>query len=148
MRFLFSDFLPKHHVDMILLSARWKENNLAALEKTANALKPYADRVVVIGPHVEYKHDLPWLLTTSMLKDDPSLVNRFRLARQRDMDRLFAGGLSRAGIDYVSLYHAICPNEQCQVRDGDGLPLAFDYGHLTARGSAFVAQQIRLSGAF
>jgi hypothetical protein len=83
-----------------------------------------------------------------MLQDDPSMVDRFRLARQRDMDRLFAGGLSRAGIDYVSLYQAICPSDQCRVRDEDGLPLAFDYGHLTARGSAFVARQIKLSGAF
>jgi hypothetical protein len=33
------------------------------------------------------------------------------------------------------------------VTDEEGLPLAFDYGHLTASGSTFVAQQIKRSGA-
>jgi hypothetical protein len=33
------------------------------------------------------------------------------------------------------------------VTDQDGLPLAFDYGHLTASGSTFVARQIKRSGA-
>ena len=51
------------------------------------------------------------------------------------------------GIGYVSLYAALCPEGRCQVTDQDGLPLAFDYGHLTASGSTFVAQQIKRSGA-
>jgi hypothetical protein len=60
---------------------------------------------------------------------------------------LFADQLRRDGIGYVSVYQAICPRGQCRMTDQDGLPLAFDYGHLTASGSVIVAEQIRRSGA-
>jgi hypothetical protein len=147
MHFLYTDFIPKHRFDTILVSARWSPGNIGNLRKTAIALKPYAERVVVLGPRVEYKQDLPWLLAASMLKQDPSVVDRFRLGKQKQTDRLFADRLRAYGIGYVSLYRAICPDERCRVTDQDGLPLAFDYGHLTASGSSFVAQQIKRSGA-
>jgi len=82
--------------------------------------------VVVIGPHVEYKLDLPWLLAASMLKHDLSMVDRARLAKQERTDRLFAEQLRRDGTGYVSLYAALCPDGKCQVTDEQGLPLAFD----------------------
>jgi peptidoglycan/LPS O-acetylase OafA/YrhL len=147
MRFLFADFIPKHRFDVILLSARWGSGNIADVKKTVNALKPHAERVVVVGPHVEYKLDLPWLLAASMLKDDPSVVDRARLGKQKQTDRLFAEQLRRDGVGYISLYAALCPAGKCQVTDKKGLPLAFDYGHLTRSGSMFVAQQIKRSGA-
>jgi len=147
MRFLFADFIPKHRFDTILLSARWGSGNIADVRKTANMLKRYAGRVVVLGPRVEYKQDLPWLLAASMLKHDPSVVDRSRLGKQKQTDRLFADQLRQDGIGYVSLYAALCPEGRCRVTDKDGLPLAFDYGHLTASGSTFVAQQIKRSGA-
>jgi peptidoglycan/LPS O-acetylase OafA/YrhL len=147
MRFLYGDFLPKHHFDTILVSARWSPGNIDNIQATADALKPYARRVVIIGPHVEYKHDLPWLLAAGMLKGDPAIVDRSRLTKQKRTDRMFAEKLRDHGIDYVSLYRAICPDDRCQVTDQDGVPLAFDYGHLTPNGSLYVARQIRESGA-
>jgi peptidoglycan/LPS O-acetylase OafA/YrhL len=147
MHFLFADFIPKHRFEVILLSARWGSGNIAEVRKTANALRPYAERVIVVGPHVEYKLDLPWLLAASMLKDDPSVVDRARLAMQEQTDTLFADQLRRDGIRYVSLYAALCPDGKCQVIDEDGLPLAFDYGHLTTSGSTVVAQRIKRWGA-
>jgi peptidoglycan/LPS O-acetylase OafA/YrhL len=146
MRFLFADFIPKRRFDVILVSARWGSGNIAEVRRTANALKPYAERVVVFGPHVEYKLDLPWLLAASMLKDDPSVVDRARLGKQAQTDKLFAEQLRQDGTGYVSLYAALCPEGRCQVTDEQGLPLAFDYGHLTASGSAVVAQWIRRRG--
>ena len=146
MHFLFADFIPKHRFDVILLSARWGSGNIADLRKTTNALMPYAERVVVIGPHVEYRLDLPWLLAASMLKHDPAVVDRARLAKQRQTDRLFAEQLRRDGVGYVSLHAALCPGGRCRVTDDEGLPLAFDYGHLTTSGSIIVAQRIKRSG--
>lgn len=147
MRYLFEEFIPAHRVDAILLSARWGLRHVEQVRKTARNLRPHADRIVVIGPHVEYQHDLPWLLAASKLKQDPTMVERLRVARQKETDRLLAKGLSEDGISYVSIYSAICPDGKCRVTDQDGLPLAFDYGHFTAGGSEFVAQQIKKSGA-
>lgn len=147
MDFLFTNFIPKHRFEAILISARWSSGDLESISRTASALKPFANRVVVLGPRVEYEHDLPWLLTASMLKHDPSVVDRFRVAKQKRVDQRFADRLREQEIGYVSLYAALCPDGRCQVTDRDGLPLAFDYGHLTASGSTFVAQQIKRSGA-
>lgn len=146
MNFMFEDFIPKHRVDMILLSARWSRGNIANIRRTARALKAYADRVVVVGPHVEYEQDLPWLLAASMLQHDPTVVDRFRLVKQKGTDLTFAEQLGEDGTGYISLYRAICPDDRCRVTDADGLPLAFDYGHLTESGSRFVAQQFKSSG--
>lgn len=120
MQFLFADFIPRHRFDTILVSARWKPEDIDDLRVTAEALKPYADRVVVIGPHVEYKHDLPRLMIASMLKHDPTVVDRFRTIQQRQTDRIFAEKLSRSAVGYVSLYRTICPDDRCQVTDQGG----------------------------
>jgi hypothetical protein len=146
MHFLYSDFIPKHRFDKILVSARWSARNIGDIQAASDALKPYARRVVIIGPHVEYKHDLPWLLAASMMKGDPMLVEHSRLTKQKEADRIFAKKLSEHGIGYVSLYHAVCPDDRCKATDQDGVPLAFDYGHLTSNGSRYVARQIRKSG--
>lgn len=147
MRYMFEVYIPRHRVDMILMSARWGLRNIEQVRETARKLKPHADRIIVFGPHVEYRHDLPWLLVASRLKQDPTIVERLRIARQKKTDRLLAKRLSEDGISYVSIYSAICPDGQCRLTDQDGLPLAFDYGHFTASGSTFVAQQIKKSGA-
>ena len=147
MRFLFTDFIPKHRFDAILISARWRAANIDDLRRTAEALKPFAGRVVVLGPHVEYKQDLPWLVAASIVRRDPAIVERSRMSKQRRTDRLFAERLRSSGILYVSIYQAVCPDGRCRITDADGLPLAFDYGHLTPGGSLFVAQEIRKAGA-
>jgi hypothetical protein len=147
MRFLFSDFIPRHRFDTILISARWNAAEIDQLRKTAEALKPYAGRIVVIGPHVEYKQDLPWLLAASIMTHDPSVIERFRLLKKERADQTFAKKLRDDGIEYISLYRAICPAERCRVTDQNGLPLAFDYGHLTAGGALYVAEQIKRLGA-
>jgi peptidoglycan/LPS O-acetylase OafA/YrhL len=147
MRFMFTNFIPKHRFGMVLISARWTAGEIESVRQTAKNLKAYADRVVVLGPRVEYKQDLPWILTASILQRDPSIVDRLRVSKQKRIDQMFAAQLRQDGIGYVSLYQAICPGGQCRVTDQDGLPLAFDYGHLTASGSTFVAEQIKRSGA-
>jgi len=146
MQFLYTQFIPKHRFDTILVSARWSPGNIDNIKKIVDVLKPYAGRVVIVGPHVEYKHDLPWLLVAGMLKNDSTIVERARTKKQRRVDRMFADQL-RGYASYVSLYHAICPQDRCQVTNQDGVPLAFDYGHLTPSGSLFVAQRFRKSGA-
>ena len=72
---------------------------------------------------------------------EPAVPLGIRLAR------LYAEQLRQDGTGYVSLYAALCPVGKCQVTDEQGLPLAFDYGHLTTSGSTVVAQRIKRWGA-
>lgn len=148
MRFMLDEFIPAHRLDAILLSSRWRPSDLDRLKTTAQTLKPYADKIVVLGPRLEYRSNLPWILAVSAMRQDPSMLNRLQVAQQKDTDRTLLGQLEGSGIRYFSIYKAICPDETCLRVDGSGQPLAFDYGHFTPGGSVYVAQRIRQSGIF
>lgn len=145
MQFMFKDFLPKHHLDAILLSGRWRPEDIQGLESSTAALKPYASRVIIFGPSVEYRHPLPRTVVLGMIKHDPSLVARDRVAAIKETDQLFAERFRAAGIEYFSVYRAICPAE-CQVLDSERMPIEFDTAHFTVKGSIYVAERAHESG--
>jgi peptidoglycan/LPS O-acetylase OafA/YrhL len=146
MKFVLGEFLPRHHIDTIVLSGRWQTGDLENVLLTAQALKAFADRVIVFGPTVEYRHPLPRIVAMGMIRNDPSIVERDRLGEIRRMDELYADRLRHANIEYFSVYQAICPHEQCQLTGDDGTLLEFDYGHFTLSGSIYVAERARQSG--
>lgn len=146
MHFVFDDYLPKHHVDAIIISARWKDFDLAALLATTQHIKGFADKIIVMGPTVEYRGALPRLVAMSMIKQDPSVVERGRLAEQQRTDAQFDAALRGTDVRYFSVYHAICPDDHCTTLSRDGLPMSFDYGHFTRNGSIFVAERIKAAG--
>ena len=146
MRFMFDDFLPKHHLDAILLSGRWAPADIGELRSTAKALRSHADRVIVFGPAVEYRHPLPRMVAMGMIKHDVSVVQRDRLVEIEQTDKSFADGFRGSGVQYFSVYQAICPKGVCRVEDDDCTLLEFDYGHFTLNGSIYVAQRVRDSG--
>jgi len=45
---------------------------------------------------------------------------------------------ARDGFSYVSVLDAVCPDRQCPVTAGGGVPLSWDHAHLTAEGSDYV----------
>jgi hypothetical protein len=145
---IFRDFLPNHQVDTILLAARWLPEDLPSLKETVQGLSRYGRHIIVFGPRVEYKYDLPWVLAISMLKGNPSLVDSNRKNEQKRTDELFRTQLAGMNVRYFSLYHALCEGKKCSTTDKTGMPLSFDYGHFTENGSIFVAQSIKASGAF
>ena len=44
-------------------------------------------------------------------------------------------------MSYVSVYRALCTPD-CLLFAGNGIPLQFDYGHLTREGSRLLAHRI------
>jgi hypothetical protein len=147
MRFIFRDFLPNNHLDAILLSAHWSPEDVAGAKSTAEVLVQYADRVVLLGPAVEYGHPLPRTVTVSLATRDPSVIEHDRFAEVKRTDELFADRMAGSNARYFSVYGAICPpRDSCQVFDTYGMPLEFDTAHLTVNGSIQVARRMRESG--
>jgi hypothetical protein len=146
MSFIFGDYIPKHHLDAIILSARWNDYELADIKATAAQLKPFTTHFVVMGPTVEYHNPLPRLVAMSLLTHDPSLPDRNRKTEQRATDSLFAAALAGTDVDYISTYQAICPDTHCKITDDNGLPIEFDYGHFTINGSIYLASEIKKAG--
>ncbi|MBL9036797.1 MAG: acyltransferase [Rhodospirillaceae bacterium] len=146
MRFMIEEFIPAHRLDAILLAGRWRPSDLAQLRATAEKLKPHADRLIVLGPRLEYRSNLPWILAVSALRQDPGMLDRLQVGQQKDTDRALRHQFEGSGIHYFSLYRAICSEGTCRQLDERGTPLSFDYGHFTESGSIFVARQLRQAG--
>ena len=62
LNYMFNDFIPHHHLNGIILSARWEQDDVENALVTARRLRPYADRVIIFGPSPEYDKSLPKLL--------------------------------------------------------------------------------------
>ena len=139
--YVLSDVLRPSLVDGVIFAGRWKQDELPALIKTALEVKRRGLAVVVIGPTVEYDGDLPLILARASLAGTQESV-RYRLIKERNsLDRVMAKAFEEVGITYLSQQAAECPKGHCQTLDETGLPLHFDYGHLTLTGSRIMVSR-------
>ena len=144
MRYVYNDYLPKHHIDRLLIAARWEQSDLPRIDYTIRALKRQGFDIVLFGPMVQYDSPLPRLLTASLKEKDPSLPFKHRLDNYRRLDKQM-GDLARNtwGVPYVSFFKLLCPQNACTEYAGKDVPLQFDYGHLTGAGSVVVAEKLK-----
>lgn len=140
-------FLQSSRSDVIILSARWIEGDIPDVERTLKALVGKAGQVVVLGPIVEYAMPLPRLLAQVSGGRDPSLLADARLPDQAPTDRDLGAAVRASKADYVSIYRMLCNNDNapCQTIES-GVPIQWDYGHLTRQGSHLVARKLKESG--
>ncbi|PZM15563.1 acyltransferase family protein [Rhizobium tubonense] len=149
MQMVFSDFLKKHRPGILILSARWIETDIPDVVRSLEALRGHVDRIVVFGPIVEYHKSLARLLGQVASGRNASLLVTARNTEQMKTDSEMAAAVEAAGGVYVSTYSLLCPPDgtACATQE-NGIPLQWDYGHLTAAGSAFVAMKAQMTGAF
>jgi peptidoglycan/LPS O-acetylase OafA/YrhL len=140
--FMFNDFLPKHHVDAVILSAAWEDADLPGLLRAIGKLKPYAGRVLVFGPTVEYDFALPRILARAVASGDESGVAGRRVGNQRRTDRLFSAALAGSAAQYLDVYDVICPADKCMLFTNDGNPIMFDNQHFAVAGSLLVVTKL------
>jgi peptidoglycan/LPS O-acetylase OafA/YrhL len=148
LNFMFTEFIPQHHFDEIILTGRWWSGDIDDALQTAIWLKPYADRTVIFGPSVEYAQALPRALVWSRIAGDPGLVERDRLLKLERLDQDFEARARAAGVSYFSVYRTICPEGRCSVVDAEGLPIIFDADHVRSTGARLVALKARREGQF
>ena len=146
LRYIFKDFMPSHTLDGVILSANWLDHNFGNAIATAQYLKKYATRVIILGPSPEYDQPLPLLLTRAMVKNNMKLVSGHELKNRLTRDTRLAILTRKAGIEYVSVYSILCPHETCLTTVANTVPLLFDTDHFTAVGSVFLASKMCLFG--
>jgi peptidoglycan/LPS O-acetylase OafA/YrhL len=148
MDYVFHDYLPNHHIDALLIAARWDGSDLPRLERTVTWLKQQGITVVLFGPTVQYDSALPRLLALAIQKNDPRIPADHRVAYyerlDKEMSRLAEVKLQ---VRYISYFKLLCPQGSCLEYASDGVPLQSDYGHLTGSGSYLTAAKIREAGA-
>lgn len=125
----------------IVIGARWLEDEMPELEETLRYLVRTVERVVVVGPLVEYEGAVPSLIARSMLRGDGSIASFFDHERV-EMNRRVRSLALRTGAQYVDLQAVECPENTCIVLAPDGTPTKFDYGHTTLAGARMLAPVI------
>ena len=144
MQYVYRDYLPKHHVDRLLIAARWEQGDLPRLDDTMRELKQRGLNIVLFGPIVQYDSPLPRLLTASLKENDPSLPFKHRLNKYRKLDEEMAYLAANTWhVPYVSFFQLLCPQNACTEYAQKDVPLQFDYGHLTQAGSMLVAERLK-----
>jgi peptidoglycan/LPS O-acetylase OafA/YrhL len=133
---VFADYLRQTRPDLVVLSARWLDKDIADVEKTVRMVQAVVPHVIVSGPIVEYDQPLPRLLARQMDQAEP--VGAHRLAKVSAVDRRLATAMKHANIPYFSAYRSLCATD-CRLWVKPGVPVQFDYGHLTQQGSILVA---------
>lgn len=142
MNYVFSDYLPNHSIDRLMIEAHWSAADLPALAATLDWLKRRQVPVVLFGPMVQYDTALPRLLAFSIRGNDPAIPDQHRIDLRKLDDDMAAMARSR-GMDYVSFYQSLCGPKSCTEFSPSGIPIVYDYGHLTKEGSVLVAERLR-----
>lgn len=141
MRFLFDSYLPSRAGSWVILAGSWGASDSQGVGQTLDWLRSKNLKVILVGPIVKYDLPLPRLMALAEARHDRGLVERFRDKDGAKLDMLYAQIAAKHGALYMSPYQALCGARSCQTADATGLPLQFDYGHVTAAGSLLVAGQ-------
>ncbi|UZW57780.1 acyltransferase [Sphingobium sp. JS3065] len=136
MQRVFSEYLPRLRPDMVVLSARWLDKDVPDVEQTVRLIRQAAPHVIVSGPIVEYDQALPRLLAKHIDQAEPLSIHRN--GQVAVVDQQLATAMKQANIPYFSTYRSLCASD-CRLWVKSGVPVQFDYGHLTQQGSIFIA---------
>jgi peptidoglycan/LPS O-acetylase OafA/YrhL len=149
---IFQHYLAQHPVNLVVLLARWSDNEVAGLQETIAWLRAHGSQVMVVGPSIEFNGSLTRLLKMAEDQHDPALTARHRDLAPEALDRrMKALAATQWHVPYVSVYDDLCrpPVEGpgnvdgCILYGAPGIPLLYDSDHLTPAGAALLARKMR-----
>ncbi|MEM9840673.1 MAG: acyltransferase family protein [Pseudomonadota bacterium] len=135
MSYVFDEFLPNERLDGVILAARWKPEDMRKIGDTVSYLDDVTDRVIVMGPTVEYVGELPFLLAKSRLSGNDSLIAAAIDPTRKELSDEMAYRLADLDAQYYPVYDYLCRGRTCLAETQGGEPMQFDYGHFTLSGS-------------
>ena len=136
-----NDVIPTRRFDEIIMASRWQLNDLTNVRPFIDHIKPYTDLVTVIGPVVEYRYSLPWLMAKFPEEDIKYFSNFNRQAEVNSALQILVG--SKGERFYPVLYKMCIASDTC-LHYVDDTPIQFDYGHLTQQGAEYLLTDIWL----
>ncbi len=141
--FLFNDFLLHHHVDTLLLAARWREADLPGIAATVAWAQAHGIHTVVIGPSIEFDKSPVRLIAFALRDGTLERVPAHQMPAPRTLDTHMAALAQNVWhVPYISIYDDLCKPD-CPLFAEDRVPLLEDGNHLSPSGSYELAQAIR-----
>ncbi len=143
MRDFFEKYIHTYDFDTVILSARWKKEDINAILETVKFLRILDVRAIVLGPIPEYNLDLPRALAKNEMSADPDFISKWLNKDIFIIDSTFKDAFGSENQNYISLVDILCiSNGSCKTIEDD-VPLQFDYGHLTYEGAVFLLKEIQ-----
>jgi peptidoglycan/LPS O-acetylase OafA/YrhL len=139
----------KGSLDAVILSARWEAEDIPLLVATVDRLAARVPLIYVSGPIVEYREALPRILARAALDKEPGLLVSERSDEPGQIDaRIRAALAGHRGVVYLSPFKSLCaqPSLACRTTTDGGIPVQWDYGHLTEGGAEFLVKTWRDEG--
>lgn len=138
------------HPAAVVVSAFWNEHVrtfgfdtvIAELRAEAARFSAHGTRLVVLGPGLQFRDDLPKILiraeSRNVALDQADVV----VASQFALDARMQAALAGSGAIYLSAMQAACPEMACRMMATPDVPMLWDFGHLTAEGSELVIRAL------
>lgn len=136
------DVLQPGQIDAVIFAGRWKQKDLALVPATLAHVAARTKAVVVLGPGVEYFGELPTLLARTLLRGGGFDWEEHLDRRRAEVSRMMAGVVPPGQATYVPVYEELCGSAECTLTTPEGIPLQFDYGHLTKEGARYLVSRI------
>jgi peptidoglycan/LPS O-acetylase OafA/YrhL len=142
----YSDYLPKHHFDLVILSAYWQPFDIPRIQNALDRLSKLHQPAMLVGPIMRYDAPLRLLLANQILNHDPTLADRHRVLAFDQLDTQMANLAGQEWhVPYFS-FKVLCPGGPCMVWSSKDVPLQWDDTHLTGGGSVIAVQAMRNEG--
>ena len=107
--FLFASYLPTHHIDTLLLAAKWSISDFGALTETIEFAHAHGIFVILIGPGIEFDQGLPRLLAVALRNGNIEQAASHRVLDPEHLDALMATrALTQWRVPYISIYRDLC----------------------------------------
>ena len=142
------EFVPNGDFDYVVLAGRWQIGDVAHARETVDRLRAHGQQVVVFGPLVEYVAAVPRLLAFSPVPGSGSAEQWARLSSRRAVEAALTEALDGSGAVYVSIIDLLCPNDACTLVTSSGVPMHWDFAHLTRPGAQQLLERMRSDGLF
>ncbi len=143
---IYNDFLPRQHLNAVILAGRWKPYEVQNAIDTAAWLTQYADRVLIFGPINEYYKPLPRLLAVALAegKDVNEYLEPHKDLSRKQLDEVFTNAALPNNVFYISTYKLMTEHNPLIWADAEDVPMQFDYGHLTPNGAKILVRAAKL----
>lgn len=143
MHWALGEYIAQNSPDLVVLAARWDEEDLAALGDLLAALRDDGQTVLVVGPAAEWAQFVPRLLAIAHERGQMSeLPDGMLLPSRAALDRHMALLAAETGAAYVSL-HSIQCDPECRYFGSSGTPLVVDDAHFTQEASELFAREFK-----
>ncbi len=134
-----NEAIPTGQFDEILMASRWKLNDILNVKPFIDKIEPFTNRVTVMGPVVEYKYSLPWLMAKFPVEDIKYFSN---FNRQAEVNKKLRKVVNSTNARFYPVIDRMCSARDNCTHYVEGTPIQFDYGHLTQKGAEFLSKDI------